>query len=42
LVVSVLTAPRDGMSVTPIDREGAAVPTAQPAAPAQENLEIRQ
>lgn len=42
LVVSVLTAPRDGMSVTPIDREGAAVPTAQPTAPAQENLEIRQ
>lgn len=46
LVVSVLAAPRDGMRVTPIDREGAAAPAAQPAAeptaPAQENLELRQ
>ncbi|GAM98205.1 hypothetical protein U91I_01837 [alpha proteobacterium U9-1i] len=39
LVVSVLTAPREGMTVTPIDREGAA---AQPQAqPAQEELELR-
>jgi RND family efflux transporter MFP subunit len=39
VVVSVLTSPRDGMEVTPIDREGGSTPT--PAAPAQENLDIR-
>jgi RND family efflux transporter MFP subunit len=40
LVVSVLTTPREGMAVTPIDREGNAA--AQPAQPAQqENLELR-
>jgi RND family efflux transporter MFP subunit len=39
VVVSVLTSPREGMAVTPIDRAGES--TAQPAAPAQENLDIR-
>ncbi len=40
LVVSVLTTPREGMAVTPIDREGNAAPqAAQPAQ--QENLELR-
>ncbi|MGE0597540.1 MAG: efflux RND transporter periplasmic adaptor subunit [Hyphomonadaceae bacterium] len=38
LVVSVLSAPREGMAVTPIDREGNTA--AQPAA--QENLDIRE
>jgi RND family efflux transporter MFP subunit len=40
VVVSVLTSPREGMAVTPIDRAGES--TAQPAAPAQENLDIRE
>jgi hypothetical protein len=40
VVVSVLTSPRQGMSVTPINRAGEA--TATPAAaPAQQDLEIR-
>jgi RND family efflux transporter MFP subunit len=38
VVVSVLTSPREGMAVTPINRAGES--TAQPAA-AQENLDIR-
>jgi membrane fusion protein (multidrug efflux system) len=40
VVVSVLTSPREGMAVTPIDRAGES--TAQPAAAAQENLDIRE
>jgi RND family efflux transporter MFP subunit len=40
LVVSVLTSPREGMAVTPIDREGGTTTAPQPAA--QPNLEIRQ
>jgi RND family efflux transporter MFP subunit len=40
VVVSVLTSPREGMAVTPIDRAGES--TAQPAAQAQENLDIRE
>jgi hypothetical protein len=40
VVVSVLTSPREGMAVTPIDRAGES--TAPPAAPAQESLEIRE
>jgi RND family efflux transporter MFP subunit len=40
VVVSVLTSPREGMAVTPIDRAGES--TAQPAAPAQGNLDIRE
>lgn len=38
LVVSVLTSPREGMAVTPIDREGGT----DSAAEAQENLDIRE
>jgi hypothetical protein len=38
-VVSVLSSPRDGMAVTPIDREGASA--AQPAAP-DAPLDIRE
>jgi hypothetical protein len=40
VVVSVLTSPRQGMAVTPIDRAGAAAQPQQPAAP-QQNLDIR-
>jgi len=39
VVVSVLTSPREGMAVTPINRAGES--TAQPAAATQENLDIR-
>jgi hypothetical protein len=40
VVVSVLTSPRQGMAVTPIDRAGdSAAPAAQPA---QQNLDIRE
>lgn len=39
VVVSVLTSPRQGMAVTPIDRAGES--TAAPAAAAEEQLEIR-
>lgn len=39
VVVSVLPSPREGMAVTPIDRAGES--TAQPAAAAQENVDIR-
>ncbi|MBC7769887.1 MAG: efflux RND transporter periplasmic adaptor subunit [Phycisphaerales bacterium] len=39
VVVSVLTSPRQGMAVTPIDRAGES--TAQPAAAPQEQLDIR-
>lgn len=40
VVVSVLTSPREGMAVTPINRAGES--TAEPAASAQEEPEIRQ
>lgn len=39
VVVSVLTSPREGMAVTPINRAGES--GAEPAAAAQENLDIR-
>lgn len=39
VVVSVLTSPREGMAVTPINRAGES--TTAPAAQAQENLDIR-
>jgi len=43
VVVSVLTSPRQGMAVTPIDREGGSTtPAPQPQQPAADpNLEIR-
>jgi RND family efflux transporter MFP subunit len=40
VVVSVLTSPRQGMAVTPIDRAGES--TNAPAAPAREELDIRE
>lgn len=42
VVVSVLTSPRDGMEVTPIDRDGAAAPPPPAAAqPQEQELDIR-
>lgn len=42
VVVSVLTSPRQGMEVTPIDREGETTPaTTPPAQPSEQELEIR-
>lgn len=41
VVVSVMTSPRQGMAVTPIDRAGEAA-TPAPAQPQQPNLELRQ
>lgn len=40
VVVSVLTSPREGMAVTPINRAGES--TAEPAAAQEENLDIRE
>ena len=40
VVVSVLTSPRQGMEVTPIDREGGTT-TAPAAQPQQQELDIR-
>ena len=41
VVVSVLTSPRQGMAVTPIDREGGSAQQPAAAAPAQPSPDIR-